>query len=86
MSGRGNLKSIFENGCVIVTVPQPFCHRSATVAATVPQPLPQPFSPQEALQAAFWGWVARWPSGQTRAILGLPVGDCAGRHNIVQEA
>lgn len=39
MSGLGIFESVFCNGCVSETVPQPFCNRSVTV----PQPFPQPF-------------------------------------------
>jgi hypothetical protein len=48
MSGRGNLESIFENGCVIETVLEPFRNRCVTVPQPPPQPLTQPFSQIEA--------------------------------------
>lgn len=58
MSGRGNLRSIFENGCGIETVLKPCRNRCVTVPQPLPQPLTQPFSQIEALQGVYFEGMA----------------------------
>jgi len=70
MSGRGKCKRFFGNGCKDATVPQPLRNRSATVAATVPQPSPQPLNHTEAQEGAgkavpdFWYGFAKKPASR----------------------
>jgi len=70
MSGRGKSKQFLSNGYKDATVPQPFRNRSVTVAATVPQPSPQPLRLSEAQEGAgkavpdFWYGFAKKPASR----------------------